>query len=55
MNPLTALIVGTPASYVLPLPGWLAGYGICLQGAAYDAPGNCFRATDPLAMTVQHP
>jgi hypothetical protein len=55
INPPLATLIGTPASFAMPLPGWLAGYGLCLQGVAYDAAGNCFRATDPLAVTVQQP
>jgi hypothetical protein len=43
---------GNPARLALPLPGQLAGGGLVAQGIAFDAGGNCFRVTDPLAVTV---
>ncbi|MBL8723154.1 MAG: hypothetical protein JNK49_03870 [Planctomycetes bacterium] len=55
INPPLATLIGSPASFSMHLPGWLAGYGLCLQGVAYDVAGNCFRATDPLSVTVQMP
>ena len=54
LGPVVLTAIGAQARLSLTLPAWTAGYGLTIQGIAYDGPGNCFHATDPLAVTLQH-
>lgn len=47
--------IGNPAVVSVALPGSMAGIGFAAQGLVLDVAGNCFRLSDPIAVTVQAP
>lgn len=47
--------IGSPAVVPVALPGSMAGIGFAVQGLVLDVAGNCFRLSDPLAITAQAP
>ncbi|MBL9078383.1 MAG: hypothetical protein JNL08_12810 [Planctomycetes bacterium] len=47
--------IGSPAVVSVALPGSMAGIGFAAQGLVLDVAGNCFRLSDPIAVTVQAP
>ncbi len=47
--------IGNPAVVPVTLPGSMAGIGFAVQGLVLDVPGDCFRLSDPLAVTPQAP
>jgi hypothetical protein len=51
---ILANAVGSPATISFPLPTWLAGMGLVVQGVAVE-PAACLALSDPLAITVHAP
>ncbi|MBK8096226.1 MAG: hypothetical protein IPK26_03920 [Planctomycetes bacterium] len=51
LNALVADAHGPEGTIAFTIPTWMAGAGFVIQGLTHD--GSCFRATNPMAVTVQ--
>lgn len=53
LQPIVAQVGGNPGNLQFGLPPWTLGMGLGVQAITLDAPGQCLRVSDALAVTVQ--